>query len=89
MGDPTVSPELQLKLDRQTTMQQLYDQMKEGPSRCPVNGCDLPVGPLANVVVTIHDSILYWTCGRCGAKWHRHPEGHPLRAKAVLYVGRE
>lgn len=34
----------------------------------------------------VYDGILYWLCPDCGHKWHRWPEGHPLRARAERYV---
>lgn len=34
----------------------------------------------------IYDGILYWQCPDCGGRWHRFPEGDPLRERAERYV---
>lgn len=34
----------------------------------------------------VYDGGLFWQCPDCNGRWHRWPEGHPLRAKAEPYV---
>lgn len=34
----------------------------------------------------VYDGVLFWSCGVCGRTWHRFPEGHSLRARAVTYM---
>ncbi len=34
----------------------------------------------------VYDGGLYFVCPDCGVRFHRWPEGHPLRAKAEEYV---
>ncbi len=41
------------------------------------------------VMVTIpgvYDGGLYILCPYCNGRWHRFPEGHPLRERAAPYV---
>lgn len=34
----------------------------------------------------VYDGCLYWQCPDCGHRWHRWPEGNPLRQAAEDYV---
>lgn len=36
----------------------------------------------------IYDGGLFFQCPDCCGRWHRWPDGHPLRAKASRYVDR-
>ena len=36
----------------------------------------------------VYDGVLYWMCPVCNHRWHRFPEGHPLRARAEQFVNR-
>lgn len=30
----------------------------------------------------MYDGVLFWQCPLCDHRWHRWPEGHPLRERA-------
>lgn len=34
----------------------------------------------------VYDGGLFFQCPDCGGRWHRFPEGHPLRRVACVYV---
>lgn len=34
----------------------------------------------------VYDGVLFWQCPDCGGRWHRFPEGHDLRQRALEYV---
>lgn len=36
----------------------------------------------------VYDGGLFYECLACQWRWHRWPEGHPLRTRAAPYVGR-
>lgn len=70
------------------------------PEYCPGCGRGLlrPPAPLTGYrysdaigieVSTVYDGVLYWQCPLCRHRWHRFAEGHPLRARAVRFVGVE
>ena len=33
-----------------------------------------------------YDGTLYYLCPDCGGRWHRFPEGHPLRGLAEFHI---
>jgi len=37
----------------------------------------------------VYDGVLYWVCPNCRARWHRFPEGDPIRDRAEPYVSGE
>jgi hypothetical protein len=48
--------------------------------------CDRPMWMIE--VLGVYDGGLFFECRVCGARQHRWPEGHPLRATAEEYVVR-
>lgn len=36
----------------------------------------------------VSDGVLYWMCPHCNHRWHRWPEGHPLRVRAEEFISR-
>lgn len=37
-------------------------------------------------VMGAYDGTLYYLCPDCGGRWHRFPEGHPLRGLAEFHI---
>lgn len=37
-------------------------------------------------VLGAYDGALYHECPSCGSRWHRFPDGHPLRARAERHI---
>lgn len=46
---------------------------------CPVCGDTEGSSRMGVEVRGVYDGICYWTCMKCGARWHRFPEGDRRR----------
>jgi hypothetical protein len=56
------------------------------PAETPCPFCEQ--GPFYGVEIRgVYDGALFWECAE-GHRWHRFPEGHPIRALAEPFVNR-
>jgi hypothetical protein len=35
----------------------------------------------------VYDGVAYWTCDKCGCRWHRWPKNDPIRKNLEKCIG--